>query len=143
MAQVEVRDRVIWTRHIHGDPALVRRLDAMAAGQSIQMKTGGKEGTWVKMRDRPNGSPTPGLRPVGPVSEYWRRLFAKRRGALVDLNVPPSIDEPTGAPIYYPDPAKRQAALKAILELAKRGWRSEEPYGSRDELYDDILARHD
>jgi len=31
---------------------------------------------------------------------------------------------------------ERQAALNALLELGRQGWRSDEPYGSRDALYD-------
>lgn len=128
-----MRDRVIWTRHVHGEPALVKWLESIPAGRTVQLRVAGMSGVWEKMRDRPSGDPTPGLKPVGKMADYWRELFRKRRGELVEL-----AGEGPSSPLIEEAPgrAERDAAWAAFLDLADRGWRSEGPYGPREELYD-------
>lgn len=68
MAQVEVRDHAMWTKHIHGDDALRSRLDALAPEATIRLRVDGEEGLWRKMSAyRTSGNPTPGLTPIGPM----------------------------------------------------------------------------
>jgi hypothetical protein len=130
-AQVEVRDRVLWIPHIHGGKALAERLERLAAGETTQLKVDGRVGVWEKMRDRPDGSPTPGLKPIGAMGEHWRALFQKRRKALVDI-----ADGAKSAQISARTDEERAAAWQAILDATRAGWRSEAPYGPRDELYE-------
>ncbi|HWA21494.1 MAG TPA: hypothetical protein VG735_03755 [Caulobacterales bacterium] len=127
MAVVEVRDFVIWPKHIHGDPALSQTLLALRQGDTVELVIDGFRGAWRKMDDQPDGKPTPGIRPVAAMKMFWSRLYRERRGETVDLKL-------SGA-----SPAEaldRQAALQALLSLGGLGWRSQEPYGERDELHD-------
>jgi hypothetical protein len=124
----------MWTKHIHGQPKLARQLEQLAQGQTIRLRINGVSGVWEKMRNRPDGSPTPGLRPVGEVAEFWRNLFEKRRGELVELALDAENAEEHG--VQRRTPEERVAAIRALLEMSKLGWRSEKPYGPRDELYE-------
>ncbi len=106
-------------------------LERLPAGKTVRLDVDGVIGVWEKMRDRPAGDPTPGLKPVGPVAAHWRRLFEKRRGALVDIKVVITAGE-----MIERTEAERRAAIDAFLDLAGRGWRSDQPYGARDELHE-------
>ena len=64
MAQVQVRDRLIWTKHIHGDAVLADRLEALEAGATVRLRVAGKTGLWEKVRAAPAGAATPGLKPL-------------------------------------------------------------------------------
>jgi hypothetical protein len=148
MASTTVSDYVIWAKHIHDDPELVQRVLAMWAGETIQLEVDGVRGTWRKMDDGADGRATPGIRPVGAAQEVWRYLFKRRRGDVVSLIV---LDEQHGvaeesladrrARLLFPPlgktEAERAAALDAFLAIGREGrWRSEGPYGPREELYD-------
>lgn len=132
MAQVQVRDRVIWIRHIHGEPALVKKLESVPAGLTVRLRVAGMSGVWEKMRDRPSGDPTPGFRPIGDVAQFWRDLFEKRRGQLVDL----AVESKSESSLLQRSQEERRAAMEALLEMSNLEWRSEEPYGPREELYE-------
>lgn len=129
MAQVQVRDRSIWTSHIHGDRRLVERLDALEAGDTVSLRVNGRTGLWEKMRDT-KGRATPGLKPVGEISEHWRSLFEARRGELVE------IAEETSDGWHTASSAERDAAWNAFLALTRAGWRSAVAHGDRDELHE-------
>jgi hypothetical protein len=122
----------MWTKHIHGQPKLVRQLEALSEGQTIRLRINGVSGVWEKMRNRPDGSSTPGLRPVGEVQAFWTELFKKRRGELVDL----MLESSAAGEWRHASDEEREAAWSAFKALASAGWRSEAPYGERDELYD-------
>jgi hypothetical protein len=132
MAQVEVRDRVMWTKHIHGEPRLARKLQNMPAGRTVRLRVNGLVGVWEKMRNRPSGDPTPGLRPIGEAASRWRKLFDRKRGQLVEL----TIDTDRQAETISRTPEEREAAWRAIVEATRAGWRSSQPYGSRDEFHE-------
>jgi hypothetical protein len=148
MASTTVSDYVIWAKHIHDDPELAQRVLAMWAGQTIQLEVDGIRGTWRKMEDGADGRPTPGIRPVGAAQEVWRYLYRRRRGEVVTLKVVDSnpgvaeaSDAERRAKLVFPPlgktPEKRDAALQRFLALGREGqWRSDGPYGPRDELYD-------
>jgi hypothetical protein len=147
MASTTVSDYVIWAKHIHDDPELVQRVLTMWAGQTLELEVDGVRGTWRKMDDGADGRSTPGLRPIGATKEGWLSLFKRRRGDLVSLKVVESIpgvaeasDAERRAKLLFPPlgktEAERSAALKRLLEFDKLGYRSEGPYGPRDELYD-------
>jgi hypothetical protein len=147
MASTTVSDYVIWAKHIHDDPELAQRVLAMWAGETIQLEVDGVRGTWRKMDDGADGRPTPGIRPVGAAQEVWRYLYRSRRGEVVSLKVvetqggvSESAQEENRARLVFPalgkTPEERQAALERLLNGWRLGYRSEGPYGPRDELYD-------
>lgn len=147
MASTTVSDYVIWAKHIHDDPELVQRILSMFAGETIQLEVDGVRGTWRKMDDGADGRPTPGIRPVGAAQEVWRYLFKRRRGEVVSLKV---VDTHGGvaeaseaeqrAKLVYPPlgrtPEERAAALQALLDGARQGYRSEGRTMSRDEMHE-------
>jgi len=147
MATVTISDYVIWAKHVHGDRELVDRILAMWAGQTIELEVDGFVGPWRKMDDGADGRPTPGIRPIGRVQDHWRRLFRERRGDVVELRLAAAthgfeeagvvdrraklVAKPLGR-----TQAERDAALAALLDLGRHGYKSDRPYGPRDELYD-------
>jgi hypothetical protein len=147
MATTTVSDFVIWTKHIYGDAALAARLSELGAGEVLNLRIDGVEGAWRKMDDGKDGRPTPGLRPLGNAQEFWRELYKSRRGEMVEL-VLVDADSLSGRPGFSTQAAidaaarlvrtdaERTAALEGFLSLAGQGWRSDAPYGSRDDLHD-------
>jgi hypothetical protein len=147
MATTTVSDYVIWTRHIHGDPELVERIHDLWAGQTLELEVDGVRGVWRKMDDGSDGRPTPGIRPLGAAQAVWRSLFRLRRGEVVAVK---AVEPETGVSeaseaerrgrLVFPSLGKTQeeraAALDRLLNGWRQGYRSEGPYGPRDELYD-------
>jgi hypothetical protein len=93
------------------------------------------------MDDGKDGRPTRGVRPIGRTQDFWRALFESRRGEVVRLELASSGERAPRAPNLLSRPLartehERREALEALLETGRQGWRSEGPYGSRDELYD-------
>ena len=58
MAKIEVRDRMVWTKHVHEDENLAAMLAALPVGKTVQMRVNGKSGTWEKVD-------AAALRPIG------------------------------------------------------------------------------
>ena len=85
MAYVEVRDSVVWAKHIHGDNALRGRLLGLDGGAPIRLRVDGFEGIWVKMDDGKDGRPTNGIKPIGPAKEHLAELFKTKRGEIVEV----------------------------------------------------------
>ena len=141
VALTTISDFVIWAKHIQGDPHLSQRVLALHPGEVIQLAVDGVAGTWCKMDDGRDGRPTRGLRPLGRTQAFWRELYAKRRGDVVSLELaaeaeagprnPLPIQPPPGV-----SPAERAAALESYLSIRGQGWRSEHPYGAREDLYE-------
>jgi hypothetical protein len=144
MATTTVSDFVIWTKHIHGDPELTARIHALWAGETIQLEVDGVRGVWRKMDDGADGRPTPGIRPIGAMQVVWRSLYRRRRGDAVTIwavETEGGVAESEQRPkLLFPPLGKteeeRRAALREFLDFAKLGYRSDGPYGPRDELYD-------
>ena len=146
MANVEVRDNVLWIKHIHGAGDLRSALEALPADATVQLKVDGEMGVWRKMKmNAHTNTPTPGLQPIGPAQKRWRELFRARHdngGELVEieladiglaLKLKASEKQSTSSPTSI----ERAAAWEAIKDLWRTGgWRSDAPYGPRDELYD-------
>jgi hypothetical protein len=82
---VEVRDYVLWPKHIHGDGALRDELLALEAGAVITLEVGGVVGTWAKMAAGKHGLPTPGLRALGQARLHWHNLFQNQRGTVLPI----------------------------------------------------------
>ena len=142
MAQVEIRDTSLWTKHIHDGPELKKKLEALRAGQKIWLRVDGKRACFEKMRPGPNG-PMPGLKPVDTSRALWRTLYPSKAGQLVEL----TLDEgdpaaPTGTENVatrtwaQASDVERAAAWEAFKALTKAGWRMEGFAGDRDDLHD-------
>lgn len=86
-AQVEVRDHVLWIRHIVGGAELKAWLEQIPSGASVRLVVDGVGGDWRKMDDGKDGRPTPGFKPVTePGRSRWHDL-QDRRGAHVGLAI--------------------------------------------------------
>jgi hypothetical protein len=152
MAHVEVKDYALWTKHVHGDEGLRARLESLAPEQTVTLKIAGEEGLWRKMSAyRTSGNPTPGLSPLGPMQARWGEIYRRYKsqgGGLVEIEL---VDDNGGAgqsdnggsgqtgvppPWEQASKAEREAAWEAFKALWNAGWRSERPYGPRDELYE-------
>lgn len=152
MAHVEVRDYALWTKHVHGDEALRTLLESLKPEQTITLRVAGEEGLWRKMSAyRTSGNPTPGLSPIGPMQARWGeiyRRFKSQGGGLVEIEL---VEDPgksgqgnnggfgqTGLPPQWEQGSneEREAAWEAFKALWNASWRSERPYGPRDELYE-------
>jgi hypothetical protein len=145
MGTTIVSDHVLWAKHIRGDQRLVDRVLALRAGETIELIVDGVRGTWVKMSDGPHGDPTPGLKPVDRMKSVWGSYFRERKDSVVEIVAAEdaaSLSAPLQSPEIPIEPplarteAEREAAWRAFLEMGKQGWRSTEPYGPRDELYE-------
>jgi hypothetical protein len=85
---VEVRDYVLWPKHIHGNAALREELLALEAGAVVTLSVAGVVGTWAKMAAGKNGAPTPGFKALGQARSHWHGLFQHDRGAVVPIRKP-------------------------------------------------------
>jgi hypothetical protein len=141
MATTTVSDFVIWAKQVHDDREIAERILGLAPGQTIHLVVDGVRGVWRKMDNGKDGRPTRGIRPLGRAHDYWRSLYESRRGDVVTLELAEDPPPASRAPSLLTPPLaqtadERQAALAALLDLGRQGWRSEGVYGSRDELYD-------
>jgi hypothetical protein len=144
MARATISDYVIWAKHIHDDPSLTARVVGMSAGETIELEIEGERGAWRKMDDGKDGRPTPGLRPVGSAQNHWRGLYKTRRGQVARVE---AVCEPRdvadrgvaykvkAAELLRAD-AERMAALAALLDGARQGYRSEGRTLTRDDMHD-------
>ena len=85
VGQVEVRDHVLWTKHIRGDEALKTTLNALSERNEIDLEVDGCHGTWQKMNDGRSGQPTPGMKPLGPARSHWHALVRDRLGSIITI----------------------------------------------------------
>jgi hypothetical protein len=141
VARTTISDFVIWAKQIHDDENIGKRIAALHAGQTIDLVVDGVRGVWRKMDDGKDGRPTRGVRPLGRARVFWRTLYESRRGDVVTVELP--VDE-TRAPqelaIVFPPLAQteeeRHAALQALLEAGRQGWRSKGRRMTRDEMHE-------
>lgn len=132
-AETPVRDVVVWTKHVHGDRQLISRLQSLKGGEDLELVVDGVRGIWRKMADGADGRPTAGLRPVGRMQQFWKELYASRRGETVVIELPADRSE---GPLIYPpdpDPVVRAEALEALLSAG--GGHSGGERWTREELY--------
>ena len=83
--RVEVRDHVLWTKHIRGDEALKATLNALSERSEIDLEVDGCHETWQKMNDGRSGQPTPGMKPLGPARSHWHALVRDRLGSIITI----------------------------------------------------------
>jgi hypothetical protein len=101
MSVVEARDYVLWPKHIYGNPSLRDELLALEAGALVALEVDGVQGTWVKMEDGKDGTPTPGLKALGAARTHWHGLFKTKRGAVVTIT---KLAQPDKARGHGPSP---------------------------------------
>lgn len=139
-AHTEVRDYVIWSKHLHGDLRLPARIEALEAGETIELEVDGVAGTWRKMDQGKDGRPTPGIRPLGSAQAFWRDLYRSRRGAVVSVSLMAERDGVRRASVLFPalgrTAEEREASLEALLAMQGQGWRSDGSGFDRDEAHD-------
>lgn len=90
---IEIRDDVIWAKHLKGNPSLYRQIVDLKEDEVIRLKVDGIIGTWVKMKTGRDGRPTLGIKPVGAMAGVWARL-QKRRGEKITVDWPEDEDDP-------------------------------------------------
>lgn len=140
---VEIRDYSLWIKHISGNALLSASLEALPAGATVQLEVDGHRGVWQKKESGTHGLPTQGLKPLGEMRPLWFLWFKERRGQRVGIKLISSEKTLQRAPAKArialepaaPEP-ERRAAWAALEADMKAGWRSEGPYGSRDELHE-------
>lgn len=131
-ARTVIRDYVIWSKHLHGDLSLPARIEALDAGETIELAVDGVPGTWTKMARGKDGRPTPGIRPVGSAQAFWRELYEKRRGKEVSVR-PIADDKPVIYPALARTPEEREAAIDRMLALSGQGFMSDGTPWTRDD----------
>ncbi len=82
---VEIRDSVLWAKHIHGGPRIQETIESLDAGGLIELRVDGFRGMWEKMVDGKDGRPTPGIKPIGKARKHWHSLYADNRGDIVSI----------------------------------------------------------
>ena len=90
---IEIRDDVIWAKHLKRDPSLYDEIIALEDNEIIRLKVDGIVGTWARMRRGTDGRPTHGIKPVGAMASVWARL-KKRRGEKVRVERPGEEPDP-------------------------------------------------
>ena len=78
----EIRDHALWLKHIHGNDDLKAYLEALSAGELVELEICGFRGMWKKMDDGKDGRPTQGIKAIGKAREHWHSLQSER-GELV------------------------------------------------------------
>lgn len=131
-ARTVIRDYVIWSKHLHGDLSLPARIEALEAGETIELAVDGVPGTWTKMARGKDGRPTPGIRPVGSAQAFWRELYEKRRGKEVSVRSV-ADDKPVIYPALARTPEERQAAIDRMHALSGQGFMSDGTPWTRDD----------
>ena len=89
---VEIRDDVIWAKHLKSNSALYNAVVDLGENEKIRLSVDGIIGSWAKMRTGSDGRPTQGLKPVGAMATVWKRLQA-RRGQKIVIRWPDEEDD--------------------------------------------------
>ncbi|MGI9440297.1 MAG: hypothetical protein ACR2OT_04890 [Parvibaculales bacterium] len=88
-SKVEVRDNVIWIKHIKNNSALAAHLCSMNAGESIKLEVAGERGLWCKMNNQNNDEkrPTNGIKPADEKTKdfWWSMQDYRREGHYVAI----------------------------------------------------------
>ena len=82
---VEIRDFVVWAKHIHGNPEIRKAVESLDPGELIELRVNSFRGMWGKMENGKDGRPTPGIKPIGKAREQWHSLYADNHGDLVSI----------------------------------------------------------
>lgn len=88
-ATVEVRDSVIWIKHLHGSGAesLADLWGALSAGALVRLEVDGHEGIWEKMKNGADGRATPGIKPISGAKTAWEATRASGKDLVEVLHL--------------------------------------------------------
>ena len=100
MARIEVRDSVMWLKHLGGHEGLRSLLTELGEGSRLELDVDGFHGTWEKMRNGRDGRPTPGLKPQGPARAHWQGLYERERGSEVTVSLVDEGTSPDVRPVF-------------------------------------------
>jgi len=89
---IEIKDNVIWAKHLKSSPALYKAVLGLAEDEKILLSVDGITGSWAKMRTGSDGRPTHGIKPIGAMATVWARLQA-RRGQKIMVRWPGDEDD--------------------------------------------------
>jgi hypothetical protein len=89
---IEIRDDVIWAKHLKRDATLYDRVASLKDDEIITLEVEGTIGKWARMRTGSDGRPTMGIKPIGAMATVWARL-QKRRGEKVRIGLPNKDDD--------------------------------------------------
>lgn len=89
---VEIRDDVIWARHLKPNRKLYDKVVNLPADAEIRLAVDGIVGKWAKMKRGADGRPTQGIKPIGAMATVWKRLQV-RRGEKVSIDLVDIEDE--------------------------------------------------
>jgi hypothetical protein len=117
MGTMVIRDDAVWLKHIESDQRLVKRIEAMASDEPLDLVVDGTPIRFRRMKDGRDGRPTLGLRPDPTGRAIWAK-FQARRGERVTITL---IE------------AQNEAYLTSLTPLASE-WTSPED----DRAYNDL-----
>jgi len=90
---MEIRDNVIWAKHLRPDTKLQTAVLDLKDDETIKLSVDGIVGDWIKMRTGKDGRPVQGIKPSGAMIAVWDRM-QKRRGEKVPVDWPESAPDP-------------------------------------------------
>ena len=149
--QVQIRDWSLWIKHILGSPKLQTYLSELPENDTVELVVGGIRGHWVKKKNSPDGSSTPGLKPLGKSRDAWFDWYKTRRGELVEIKLasannadnkssPSStrLNADTDNDIGFERASRTEqnAAWAAFESLGQAGWHYDGVPLSRDDLHE-------
>ncbi len=85
MSFVEVRDRALWVKDIHGNKPLQERIRTMQEGELIELKVNGVRGMWERLKESGDADATPGIKALGEASSKWHELRSERQGGITTV----------------------------------------------------------
>jgi hypothetical protein len=83
-ANTEITDVVVWFKHIESND-LRGILAALAPEEYVTLSTENIIGRWQRMQTGKDGRETHAIRPVGPMKDIWKTLYATRKNTRVEL----------------------------------------------------------
>lgn len=86
MVNMEIRDDVIWIKHLRDDDRLFSVVNTLEQNEKITLLVDGRPVGFRKMVDGKDGRPTPGLKADDSFKEFWKSL-QPRRGEFIRVGL--------------------------------------------------------
>ncbi|MBX3579608.1 MAG: hypothetical protein KF723_20575 [Rhizobiaceae bacterium] len=93
MVMMEIRDNVIWAKHVKADARLYETVMKLPEFETIKLSVDGIKGEWEKMKLGSDGRPVAGIKPIGSMADVWKR-WQVRRGEKVAVELPGTDPDP-------------------------------------------------
>ena len=87
MVLLEIRNNVIWAKHVRRDTRLYETVMSLPEFETIRLSVDGIKGDWQKLKRGSGGHAATGIKPVGSMAVVWKRWRA-RRGEKVPVELP-------------------------------------------------------